>query len=136
SRLIAFDAVPIAVGRRNRRSYPVVADLVPEDRYYQAEALAGAVEGSQCLVVCCPLTDQTRGMVNEQILAALPVGGYVINVARAAVIDYEALVDALRTGHLAGAGLDVVWREPVVPQDPLLGYNVVVTPHVGGVTME
>jgi len=69
------------------------------------------------------------------VLSALPRGAYLINVSRGGLVSYEALMAALSTGHLAGAGLDVYWREPIEPDDPLLSLpNVVATPHVAGVT--
>ncbi len=58
----------------------------------------------------------------------------MVNVGRGPVVDHDALLGALRSGHLAGAGLDVTWTEPIDPHDELLAENVVVTPHVGGIT--
>ena len=76
-------------------------------------------------------------MLDRHRLALMPVGSYLINTASAALVDEAALVDALRTGHLAGAGLDVFETHPVVPNSPLLALdNVVLTPHVGGATAE
>jgi phosphoglycerate dehydrogenase-like enzyme len=63
-------------------------------------------------------------------------GGYLVNVARGPIVDYAALLDALRSGQLAGAGIDVAWDEPIEPNDELLWENVTVTPHIGGVTTE
>jgi phosphoglycerate dehydrogenase-like enzyme len=90
---------------------------------------------SDVLVVCLPLTDDTRQAVDAAALAALPKGAIVVNVARGPIVDYEALRAALSSGHLGGAGLDVFWQEPIAPDDPLLRLpNLVVTPHVAGVT--
>ena len=82
------------------------------------------------------LNDETRGIVGREVLDALGTGGpgYVVNVARGPVLDYDALNEALSTGRIAGAGLDVYWDEPVDPDDPILAHNVVATPHIGGVT--
>jgi len=87
------------------------------------------------LVLCTPLTKDTRGMIDSQALAALRPGSCLVNAARGPVIEYEALYSALATGHLAGAGLDVFWEEPIAPDDPLLALpNVIATPHIAGVT--
>lgn len=86
--------------------------------------------------MCCPLTVHTRGLVGADALAAMPPGGYVINVGRGPVVDYAALHDALASEQLAGAGIDVAWSEPIDPADELLTGNVTATPHIGGVTTE
>ena len=67
--------------------------------------------------MCCPLTEATRGMIGKAELAAMPRGGYVVNVARGPVVDGSALFAALRDNHLAGAGLDVARAEPIDPDD-------------------
>lgn len=136
TRLLAFQATPRVVARRDREAYPALGELLPPDGYYRVDDLTTALAGAHALVVCCPLTEQTRGLVGAAELAAMPRGGYLINVGRGPIVDYGALLDALRRGHLAGAGLDVTWQEPVDPADELLGYDVTVTPHLGGVTVE
>ena len=83
----------------------------------------------------CPLTDETRGMIGRDQLAALPAGAIVINTARGPLIDELALIEALRSGHLWGAGLDTFAKEPIVAGNPLTELpNIVMTPHVGGST--
>jgi phosphoglycerate dehydrogenase-like enzyme len=134
-RLEAFGAISLGVGRRPFASSPANAVLPPE-RYYQADGLRQALARSTALVVGVPLTEATRGLVGREELAAIMPGGYLVNVARGPVVDYGALVQALETGHLAGAGIDVGWREPMDPEDRLLRLNVTVTPHIGAGTAE
>ena len=75
-------------------------------------------------------------MVNHEVLAMLPDGAVVINTARGAVVDLDALDDALESGHLAGAGIDVFPEEPHVPQRLLQCDRAVLTPHTGVNTEE
>ena len=83
----------------------------------------------------CPLTDRTRGMIGTRELALMKPGSLIVNTARGAIIDEVALVAALRSGHLGGAGLDTFAQEPIESTHPLLSlHQVVVTPHVAGVT--
>lgn len=80
-----------------------------------------------------PLDDRTRGLIGRAELGAMKPGAYLINVARAALIDYEALLGALRDGVIAGAAMDVFWNEPADPADPILALeSFVLTPHVAG----
>jgi phosphoglycerate dehydrogenase-like enzyme len=85
----------------------------------------------------CPLTPETRGLVDAPAFAAMREGAMLINVARGGVIDRAALVDALASGRLGGVGLDVHWSEPPDPDDPLYrDERVVALPHVAGSTVE
>lgn len=79
----------------------------------------------------CPLTAETRGLIGAEAFAMMKPGAMLINTARGAVVDTDALVAAIESGHLAGAGLDVYPEEPSVPQRLLEFDNVVCTPHVG-----
>lgn len=91
----------------------------------------------QCDVLVCllPLTDETRGIMNAGLFAALPKGAVVINAARGGHLVESDLLDALESGHLRGASLDVFATEPLPTDHPLWRHpNVRITPHVAGVT--
>ena len=97
------------------------------------EALA---RESDCLMVTCGLTDATRGLVNARVLEAVGPEGFLVNIARGPILDQEALIAALEKKTIAGAGLDVFWNEPQVPAVLTRLDNVVLTPHVGSITLE
>jgi (S)-sulfolactate dehydrogenase len=89
------------------------------------------------LSVHVPLTPETRGLVGREQLAALPRDAIVVNAARGGVVDEDALFEALRSGHLAGAALDVRTREPAEAGDRFNALdNVLLTPHLAGLTQE
>jgi D-3-phosphoglycerate dehydrogenase len=89
------------------------------------------------LSVHTPLTAETQDLLGARELARLRRGAFVLNCARGGIINEEALAEALRTGHLAGAALDVFTQEPPPRDHPLLGLaNVIVTPHLGASTVE
>lgn len=109
-----------------------VAD-VPYAYYPDPVSLAKA---SDFLMVILPATPQTRQIVNGAVIEALGPAGILVNVARGAVVDEDALVAALKDGRLGGAGLDVFVDEPRVPQSLFGMANVVLLPHVGSATHE
>jgi phosphoglycerate dehydrogenase-like enzyme len=85
---------------------------------------------SDWLIIACPLTHETRGLISAALLARLPRGARVINVARGEIIDQHALIAAIESGHLGGAYLDVFDPEPLPADSPLWELpNVLVTPH-------
>lgn len=88
------------------------------------------------LVVICPGGPATKGIVNAQVIEALGPKGILVNVARGSVVDEPALVKALQSGKLGGAGLDVFADEPNVPKELLAMDQVVLAPHVGSATNE
>ena len=95
------------------------------------QALGAVLPRADYLVVTLPGTAETRGLVDGAALARLPRGAVVVNVGRGEVVDHEALVAALRSGHLRGAGLDVFATEPLPAASPLWSLaNVLLTPHV------
>jgi len=92
---------------------------------------------SDVVVLACPLTPETRGMLDDRRLRLLKPTAFLVNVARGGLVHQAALVDALRNGRLAGAGVDVVDPEPLPADDPLLELpNVVGAPHSLGYTDE
>jgi phosphoglycerate dehydrogenase-like enzyme len=89
------------------------------------------------IVVACPLTDATRGLLDRRRLGLMKPTAFLVNVARGAIVDQAALVDALRDERLAGAGVDVVHPEPLPADDPLLSApNLIGAPHSLGYTDE
>jgi len=101
--------------------------------YATAESLAAAVD---FLVVITPGGAATRGMIDAKVLKALGPDGYLVNVARGSVVDEAALIEALQSGAIAGAGLDVFANEPNVPDALRAMPNVVLTPHIGSGTRQ
>ncbi len=85
----------------------------------------------------CPATPETIGMISRTAIARMRPGAVLVNTARGELVDEAALVDALRSGHLRAAGLDVCARDPTAADNPLFALpNVVLTPHVGWLTPE
>lgn len=90
---------------------------------------------SDVVVLCCPLTDETRGLVDAATLASMKRDAILINVARGPVVDTEALLAALHEQRLGGAALDVHDRQPLTGAEPLFDApNLLLTPHVAGIT--
>lgn len=95
------------------------------------------VAASDIVVLCCPLTPETRGLIDAARITCMKPDALLVNVARGPVIDDEALVAALRDKKIGGAGLDVFTTQPLPPDHPYLGFdNVIVTPHMAGITEE
>ncbi|CAN7642853.1 NAD(P)-dependent oxidoreductase [Pseudorhodoferax sp. LjRoot39] len=100
-------------------------------------ALDDALPLADHLVLACPLTPETRGLLDARRLGLLKPGARLVNVARGPVIDEAALLDALHSGRLAGAALDVFSTQPLPPASPLLQLpQVLATPHLAGLTDE
>jgi len=98
-------------------------------------SLAELLPRAQVVSLHCPSTPETRHIMNAGTLSLMPRGSYLINAARGALIDEAALLDALRSGHLAGAALDVYDPEPPVTNHPLFTHpNTICTPHIGSYT--
>ena len=121
-RAAAFD---MQIGYHNRKPKEGVSHQYFED-------LLALAAWADVLLVATPGGAGTKHLVNAEVLHALGEQGVVVNIARGSVIDTQALAEALRTGRLAGAGLDVYESEPLPPQELIDLDSVVLTPHVGG----
>ena len=107
----------------------------PTDEVRGFDEIHGALARTDYLVLACPLTDTTRGLIDAEALRTLPPTAALINVARGKVVDTDALVSELRSNRLRGAALDVTDPEPLPEDHPLWGLaNVQITPHNAGHT--
>ncbi|KAL2337416.1 hypothetical protein Fmac_011862 [Flemingia macrophylla] len=88
------------------------------------------------LVACCALNEQTKRIINREVILALGKGGFIVNVGRGGLIDEKELVKCLMEGEIGGAGLDVFENEPHVPRELLQMNNVVLSPHCAAFTVE
>jgi D-3-phosphoglycerate dehydrogenase len=108
-----------------------------EDLDIELIEVSKVMAGSQFLSLHAPLTPETRYLIRAETIATMPKGAYLINTARGELIRNEDLADALKSGHLAGAMLDVVDPEPLPAEHVLRGVDKLwITPHVGGLTAE
>ncbi|MFA9491846.1 MAG: NAD(P)-dependent oxidoreductase [Anaerolineales bacterium] len=95
------------------------------------------LQQSDFIVILCPLTAETRDMIGSDEIASLKPTSYVINPARAAVVNEEALFEAVESRKIAGAALDVFWQEPLPSDSPWRSLqNVLITPHIAGASDE
>ena len=116
-----------------RRDTSDVPDAV--DAVYGPDELEAVLAESEYLVLACPLTEATRGLIDADALATLPEGAVLVNVARGEIVDQAALVGALEADELGGAALDVFEAEPLPADSPLWEReDVLVTPHMAGST--
>lgn len=104
--------------------------------YAYYSSVVDLAANSDVLVISCPLTEETEGSINREVLDALGPMGFLINIARGPIVDEAELIKALVEGRLGGAGLDVYENEPHVPAELMSMDNVVLTPHVGSATWE
>jgi D-3-phosphoglycerate dehydrogenase len=135
--IVGFGRIGRALAEKAR---PLGLRIVASDRYVPDEAiraagvepasLQSALEQADVVSVHVPLTDETRHLIDARALGWMKSTAFVVNTSRGPVIDTQALVDALRAGELAGAGLDVIEPEPPPPEHELRQMpNVLLTPH-------
>jgi phosphoglycerate dehydrogenase-like enzyme len=130
-RLKAFDVRLVGIRRGDPEETASDLGLDWAGRSQDLERLLGL---SDSVVLCLPLSSESRNLMNEKTFASMKRSGFLINLSCGGIVDRAALEKALATGQIAGAGLDVYWEEPVDPDDPIFRYNVFTTPHIGGST--
>jgi D-2-hydroxyacid dehydrogenase (NADP+) len=125
----AFDCHVIGL-RREAIAMPDCADEV-----FSIDALADILPQADVVVLTCPLTPQTEGLINAETLGLMKSSAHLINVARGKVVDQIALIEALSKAVIESAALDVTEEEPLVSDSPLWTMsNVIITPHTAGET--
>ena len=125
----AFEMRVIGV-RRNTAEILGVVDEVHTPN--ELPSLWGEVD---FVALTCPLTDETANIVDAEVLDAMDASAYLINVARGGCVDEAALIEALKSGQIAGAGIDTTVEEPLSGLSPLWDFdNVILTPHSAGET--
>jgi phosphoglycerate dehydrogenase-like enzyme len=117
----------------------IAVDSEPVEKTAEVSSLWGMdrfpdlLAASDIVVVCCPLTPETRGLFNDAAFAAMKPGAYLVNVTRGPIVDAGAIVRALKSSHLGAAGLDVTPIEPLPEDHELWTFpNVMITPHTAG----
>lgn len=127
-RLAALGMQVIGIRRRNEAPVPPGVS-----RALGPEGLTEVLAASDAVIIATPLTRETRGLIGPAQIAAMKPGAYLVNIARARIVDEPAMLAALASGHLAGAGLDVFMEEPLPPGSPLWARpDVILTPHSSG----
>lgn len=102
-------------------------------RLYPYQALKSMLKLCDFVVICVPLTSETRQMINDDILRSIKPGAFLIDIGRGGVIDQDALLEALQERRLSGAALDVFAEEPLPPSSPFWRLpNVIISPHIAG----
>jgi phosphoglycerate dehydrogenase-like enzyme len=130
-RLCAFDVQLIGIKRHNLQEAKAELGLEwvggPEDLH----ELLGR---SDYVILCLPLTADNRNMMDHNTFPHMKRDAFLINLSRGGLVHRDALENALASGTIAGAGLDVFWEEPPDPNDSIFNYNVFATPHIAGST--
>lgn len=120
------------VGVRRHPSREAVAHI---DEQVSFEAMRSHLGGADHVAICLPMTSETRGLFSADVIAEMKRGSYFYNIGRGGIVDQDALIAALRSGHLGGAGLDVTTPEPLPEDSPLWDTpNTIITAHTSGNT--
>ena len=133
---VAFRARAFGLDIRyhNRRRLPEAVEAMFGATW--VEDLDSLLAESDIVTLHCPSSTETKGMIDAKRIAAMKPGAILINTARADLVDYDAMIAALESGHLGGAGLDVFPEEPRVDERLVALPNVIAQPHIGSATIE
>lgn len=133
---VAFRARAFGLDIRyhNRRRLPEAVEAMFGATW--VEDLDSLLAESDIVTLHCPSSAETKGMIDAKRIAAMKPGAILINTARADLVDYDAMIAALESGHLGGAGLDVFPEEPRVDERLVALPNVIAQPHIGSATIE
>lgn len=143
--LIGFGAIAKNVARRARGFEmqvlvydPYISEVPAEFAdYVKLVTLEEVIAGGDFISIHVPLSDETRDLLNKESMLRMKEGAYLINTARGGIVNEADLYEVLKSGHLAGAALDVTVSEPIEADNPLLTLdNVVITPHIGMYSFE
>ncbi|XP_062230763.1 uncharacterized protein LOC133928448 isoform X2 [Phragmites australis] len=147
--ILGFGAIGVEVAKRLK---PFGVKVIATKRNWSSDTLPCDIDGlvdkkggpedmyefageADIVITCMTLTNETVGIVDHKFLSSMKKGSYLVNIARGRLLDYKAVLDHLKSGHLGGLGIDVAWMEPFDPEDPILKFsNVIITPHVAGIT--
>ena len=133
---VAFRARAFGLEIRYHNRHPLPAAIESMFGAQYVENLDDLLAESDIVTLHCPATQQTRGLIDARRIALMKPGATLVNTARADLIDYPAMIDALESGHLGGAGLDVFPEEPKVDARLVALPNVIAQPHIGSATIE
>ncbi|MGM0410706.1 MAG: D-2-hydroxyacid dehydrogenase [Bacillota bacterium] len=143
--VVGFGSIGREIGKRAKAFHMNVigvnrdgsGDYNFADEIYSQDNLLKALKKADYVVAIMPLTEETKGMFGKEEFSVMKKSAYFINMARGEVVDEEVMIEALKNEEIAGAGLDVFYKEPL-PEDSELYEldNVLMTPHVGGVFPE
>jgi phosphoglycerate dehydrogenase-like enzyme len=130
-RLKTFDVDLIGIKRRDPQK---ARDVLGLKWVGTPDELPRLLKQSDFVILCLPVTAESTNLINKHTLSYMKNDAFLINLSRGGLVDRKALEDALASGQIAGAGLDVFWKEPPDPDDPVFNYNVMTTPHIAGST--
>jgi len=130
-RLKTFDVKLIGIKRRDPEKAMQSLGL---DWVGTPDELPVLLKQSDFVMLCLPVTNESSGLMNAETFSHMKNDAFLINLSRGGLVDRKDLDDALASGRIAGAGLDVFWEEPPDPNDPVFRYNVMATPHIAGST--
>ena len=130
-RLKAFDVHLMGIKKHNPKD---AMEELGMDWVGGIEDLKQLLSRSDFVILCLPMTHETRNLIDHNTFSFMKKGAFLINLSRGGLVNRDALENALASGKIAGAGLDVFWEEPPDPNDPIFNYNVMATPHIAGST--